>query len=785
MARTRLKRIFLVLCCTLVGTVVLVILFISPITKYLIEKYDVRYTGREITMDWAYVNPFTGFVHFSNLKIYESKKDTLFFSTKGVSVDFAILKLLSKTYEISELTFDHPRVTIIQKRKNFNFDDLIARFSPDTLKLASEPVHFNILRVSLKHGEVNYREKIIPIHYSIRDLNLESSGKRWDADTIASTFSFLAQNGKGGIRGDFTINVKTQDYRLESVIRNFNLEIIRQYLWELINYGVFSATLDANIKTTGNFRNPDLSDLRGRFSLNDFHLGKTVKNDYLAFDKLVVSVDEVSPSHQKYLFDSITLSHPSFKYETYDSLDNVEMLFGKNGSNISDITSQPGRFNLVIEIGRYLKKISKNFFRSPYRINRLAITQGDLKYNDFSLSEQFSIGTNSLTLRADSVNRDRNRVVARINSGIQPYGDLSVVLSINPKDSGDFDLSYHLNKIPVAVFNPYLISYTSFPLDRGMLEFNGLWTVREGKIKSANHLLVIDPRLSKRVKNKDIKWIPMPLIMTFVRERGNVIDYEIPITGNLKNPHFGLYNVITDILKNIFIKPVTIPYGIQVKTVQNEIENTLTLKWDMRQFLLRPRQKRFVEKMAKFLEENPEAIISVYPNEYVLKEKEYILFFEAKKKYFLEVHHKNSDAFSREDSINVDKMSIKDPSFMHALKRGVSDTMLFTIQDKCSNFVGRAKVDARYRQLVEERERAFLSLFTQGGTESRVKMKPNEEVTPYNGFSYFKISYPGEIPKSLRKAYEEMDELNDENPRRKYFREKYSTQSQPSDVKKM
>ena len=47
----------------------------------------------------------------------------------------------------------------------------------------------------------------------------------------------------------------------------------------------------------------------------------------------------------------------------------------------------------------------------------------------------------------------------------------------------------------------------------------------------------------------------MPLIMTFIRERGNVIDYEIPITGNLKDPKFHLSDVIFDLLGNIFVKP--------------------------------------------------------------------------------------------------------------------------------------------------------------------------------------------------------------------------------------
>ena len=55
----------------------------------------------------------------------------------------------------------------------------------------------------------------------------------------------------------------------------------------------------------------------------------------------------------------------------------------------------------------------------------------------------------------------------------------------------------------------------------------------------------------------------------------------------------------------------------------------------MRQSSLLPEQEKFVNKMVDFLINNPDASIAVYPIQYAEKEKEYIEFFEAKKKYFL------------------------------------------------------------------------------------------------------------------------------------------------------
>ena len=230
----KLKKILLIFGIIVTIIVVVVIAFISPITKYAVEKYDKKYTGRRITMDWAYVNPFTGYVHFKNLKIYEFKSDSVFFSANAVSAHFAMLKMLSKTYEISDLSIDHPHGIIIQNKKEVNINDLIEKFSSKNKSGRNQsPVHFNILNIKINDGEFYYQEKQIPINYFLKKVNFESTGKRWDEDTIAAVFSFDSGLGKGDMKGYFTINFKNQGYRVAAVAKKFDLQIIEQYLQDL------------------------------------------------------------------------------------------------------------------------------------------------------------------------------------------------------------------------------------------------------------------------------------------------------------------------------------------------------------------------------------------------------------------------------------------------------------------------------------------------------------------------------------------------------------------------
>ena len=123
------KKLLLAFSIIIVLFVVAIILFISPLTKYLVERYDVKYTGREIKIDRAHVNLFKGSIHFTNLRIYEQNSDSIFLSAKALSADISLLKLFSKTCQINSFTIDQPRGIIIQNNQHFNFSDLIERFT--------------------------------------------------------------------------------------------------------------------------------------------------------------------------------------------------------------------------------------------------------------------------------------------------------------------------------------------------------------------------------------------------------------------------------------------------------------------------------------------------------------------------------------------------------------------------------------------------------------------------------------------------------------------------------
>ncbi|MDY0281738.1 MAG: DUF748 domain-containing protein [Salinivirgaceae bacterium] len=481
----------------------LAILFTSSIvSKYVIKKYDVEYLGRNVELGWVYANPLTGYIYVRNLKIYESttlpslaSSDSLFFMAKGVRLNIAMHKLLTKTIEISSLQIDQPKVQLIQNKSAFNFTDLIHKFSIKPTDTIQSKVKFNLLNFKIVDGNLQYCETIIPINYIIKDININSLGMRWNVDSIPMNFAFKSQTGKGSIVGNITINTKSNDYNLAFQASKFDLNILDQYLAELTNYSTLSATLDADFSSKGNFKHPEKVTNKGVIIINDCNLGKNHIDSYLKFSTLVLAMKEVSPHDSIYWYDSIILTKPYIKFEQFDNSDNFQQMFGANWSNISKIQTDSTRFNLILKIVDYLEILRKNFLISDFKIGKVVIREGVVKYDDYTLSEKFSLEANPFYLAVDSIYKDRNRVQFYVKTGIHPFGNLSAQIDLNPENRNNFELKYHLKGLPVSVFNPYLITYTSFPLNKGTLELEGNWNVKNGDINSINHLIIIDPQI--------------------------------------------------------------------------------------------------------------------------------------------------------------------------------------------------------------------------------------------------------------------------------------------------
>jgi hypothetical protein len=552
------------------------------------------------------------------------------------------------------------------------------------------------------------------------------------------------------------VKMDSMDYRLAMSAKNFNMSIAEQFLRKYAEKARFTGMVNMDIKARGNGHKSMSTDIKGRISVDTIRLGNGEGPDYFWIKKMIVSFNEINIGQRKLFLDSVYVDNPGVLYQRFDTLDNFRRMFRKLLAGKDTVVEPEDTMGILA-----------NLKKSDYSVNLLEVQNGNFEFNDYSIAEKFSMAFKPFDLKGDSINKFNKRVRITIKSGIVPYGTFTSSLSMDPENSKNFDFKYNINDVSAPSFNPYIATYTSHQLDKGQIEMHGDWTVRNNNLRALNHFLVINPRTTEKVKGKETKNLPLPLIMAFVRERGSAIDYEIPITGKLDDPKFHFGDVISDLLRNILVKPPTTPYRQQVRKVEESIEKTLNVSWRMRQVTIEKDERDFIERIAGFLKDNPDAYLTVTPVYHEEKEKENILMFEAKKKYFLE--SKDKQALSKDDSAKVEKLSSKDSSFIRYMDRAIKNPAFLTLQEKCYRFIGKEIVSKSYEQLKNERKTAFLYFFKQNGTAKRIEFKEAKNEVPFNWFSYFSIQYKGEVPEALKEAYQKLYEYNSEPPRRKFF----------------
>src|SRR5690606_34057209 len=152
-------------------------------------------------------------------------------------------------------------------------------------------------------------------------------------------------------------------------------------------------------------------------------------------------------------------------------------------------------------------------------------------------------------------------------------------------------------------------------------------------------------------------------------------------------------------------------------------------------------------------------------NHYEEKELEYIGFYEAKKKYFLLSNRIKISDLDKKDSVEIVRMSPKDSLFNLYMRRHLKDTSSHTTQQLCMAYVGPDLIAKKYQALNAARKSKFLSYFDEAGVSSRLRFERPVNVVPFNGYSFYQVSYDGPIPESMKEAYKELKEFDNERPR--------------------
>lgn len=703
----KLAKLGMLLGTIVLGILLLVVIFISPITKYLVERYSVEYIGRQIKMERLGINIFTGSITAKELTIQEAKSKSLFFHCKQLKLNIAVYKLWAGKYDITDFSVQQPTVQIIQKGNHFNYDDLVKRFLLEEVKESkhkqSAPVQYWLRNITVQQAKLVYTNLRPFNKIEINQANIALPLVAWNDSVYRIKANFGLVTG-GKCSANLVLNAQSMNYQLQATMNGLNISFLYPYLKDYLRVQSLKGMADAKIWLNGNFSKPTEIALSGDISTHDFSIVDHTHELFTAVDAMDIKIDTINTVQNKYHLSSIQIDHPFLRVSMYDKGFNYERMITSPLASSGD-TSARVYANLFLMVSDYLHEIVRMYDVSNYKVNQLGITRGQCIFTDFTHGDKFRYVLDSIQLSSDRLSSVNSFLLFAVNARLNTSGKLNGLLKVNPKNYKDIDIDAAVKELLVTDFNPYSTYYTATPFINGTISYTNKTVVADGKLESKNILDVQQIRAGKKVKNSTALNLPVRLAVSLLKDVKGNIHLDIPVKGTLSDPSFKWGRVVWQVIKNLIVKAATAPFRLMANLFGGKEEEFKEIQFDYIQSTIGANQQIVLDRLANIVLQKPDLKLELIQVANITDEAEVLAVYEMKKKYLGMGSTLNTMlAKQRTDSVvNNDSLFVQ-----YLVKQLGGSNGLQSTEEKCVQLMGRDRLIPVVQSLMQQRNTTVL-----------------------------------------------------------------------------
>ena len=165
--------------------------------------------------------------------------------------------------------------------------------------------------------------------------------------------------------------------------------------------------------------------------------------------------------------------------------------------------------------------------------------------------------------------------------------------------SQDFDLLWA---------NPYAERYLGYRFDRGSADLSVDYKTAGDEIDVENNLLIQRLVLGPETPGPDTLDLPVELAVGLLRDPQGTIDLSVPVSGNLEDPEFGLWDATLTVFVTLISKAVTAPFTLVADAVfDGDLdENTQIIRFRPGSLEIPAAEKTKLDQLRDVLKERPQ-----------------------------------------------------------------------------------------------------------------------------------------------------------------------------------
>jgi hypothetical protein len=679
--------------------VIIIILLIAPnlATSY-INKNGQELCGRKLYVEDIDVNYFTASITIENFLMYESNSTDTFCTFQHAYINTDIIKTILQYPSISSVHIINPTSRVIQDSSKFNFDDLITFFTSDSVGSSEndEPIKYNIEQIRIEDASLYYELVELESKIGVQNIDIDIPIVSSDQPEIfIKMIADFLHGGSGKI--DAKINVEQGTFLVHNEIEELHLKFIEPILKGFLNINSFQGFVNSALNLSGSYLYTDTINLSGNIQVYDL---------------------EIRDSTNSILIDS---SH--VLYESYPNGSNYDIIIGNSSDSSSAIVldqtpESHTEQSLYQDLADEFRSYFTGYAISSYDVDKFSLNNSSLFYNDYTLEETFKYSVNKISANGHGLKSKSERINLDISCTLNNSGNLLGTLALNPMDFLDFELNYTIENFHVEDFTHHSNHFVAHPILTGDMHYDCQLIVKDGLIQNENKLRIESFNFGKK-DNKDALYsLPVRLAASLLKDNKGVINLDIPVSGDLNDPEFNIWNTIWMILKNLIVKVATAPYKLVAGFFDGNESNAKEFEIEYGSDSIDG--DKTISGISKLMESKPELKINFIQVADSVEEVNLLAIHTIKKEYLSQ--KLNSDSISSGD---IDSLSVFDSRFVEYLNSRLSTADSITPpQQKCIQLSDMRIIGTKVHNLRLKRNQDLLNqLRSNGANENMISIR--------------------------------------------------------------
>lgn len=199
-----------------------------------------------------------------------------------------------------------------------------------------------------------------------------------------------------------------------------------------------------------------------------------------------------------------------------------------------------------------------------WRIEHFELREGDLDFVDETLAIPFGTTVEALTADVDDISLDGGAPVPiHLEGRVPPNGTalIDATLSLpDPLERTRVDLTFE--RIAMPPLTPYVGTFAGRRVAGGRLDLDLDYRIDAHQLSAENRIVAQGLRLGPRMDSPSAMDLPLDLALALLRDSNDEILIDVPLSGNLDDPEFGISRVVMRAFGNIVTGLATAPFKL-------------------------------------------------------------------------------------------------------------------------------------------------------------------------------------------------------------------------------